>query len=271
MRRADRLFQIVQLLRTRRLTTAAELAAELEVSTRTVYRDVQDLVECGVPIEGEAGVGYRLQKGYELRPMTFTVEELQALVLGARLVQAWADPELGVAVRGAMSKIESVLPEPLQAAMLKTALFGPPQRVRREGSETLLRLRQALLRERWAHLRYVDAKDAETERTVVPLGLYFWGEWWLLAGYCFLRGDYRTFRVDRVRELVSAEPNAARLVGLDPAPSLEGYVRAREACRAAELAGVQARSNTSSSASASPSTSTRGSPTSAIPSPASSS
>src|SRR5688572_21238548 len=99
MRRADRLFQIVQRLRLRRLTTAADLAAVLEVSTRTVYRDVQDLIESGVPIEGEAGVGYRLQKGFELRPMTFTVEELEALVLGARLVEAWADPDLGASVR----------------------------------------------------------------------------------------------------------------------------------------------------------------------------
>ena len=234
MRRADRLFQIVQLLRTRRLTTAADLAAELEVSTRTVYRDVQDLVECGVPIEGEAGVGYRLQKGFELRPMTFTVDELQALVLGARLVQAWADPDLGVAVRGAMSKIESVLPEPLQAAMLKTALFGPPQRVRRTHSEALSRLRRSIGRERWVHLHYVDAKTAVTERTIIPLGLYFWGEFWLLAGYCFLRADYRTFRVDRVREILDAEPIAERLAGVEPLPSLEGYVRAMESCRARE-------------------------------------
>src|SRR5215510_9938380 len=115
MRRADRLFQIVQLLRSRRLTTAAYLAGELEVSTRTVYRDVEDLIASGVPIEGEAGVGYRMQNGFELRPMTFTVDELEALVFGARMVEAWADPDLSVAVRGAMKKIESVLPEPLQA------------------------------------------------------------------------------------------------------------------------------------------------------------
>src|SRR6185436_14644694 len=102
MRRADRLFQIVQLLRARHLMTAAGLARELEVSTRTVYRDVEDLIMSGVPIEGEAGVSYQLQKGFELRPMTFTVDELHALVLGARLVQTWADPDLGVAVQGAM-------------------------------------------------------------------------------------------------------------------------------------------------------------------------
>ncbi len=246
MRRADRLFQIVGLLRSRRLTTAAEIAAELEVSTRTVYRDVQDLIESGVPIEGEAGVGYRMQKGFELRPMTFTVDELEALVLGARLVEAWADPDLGVAVRGAMQKIESVLPEPLQASMLKTALFGPPHRTRGETSETLRRLRRALGNERWVKLVYVDAAGAETERTVVPLGLYFWGPEWLLAAYCWLRDDYRSFRVDRVQALEDAEPEPARLAERAEAPTLAGYVRAMEERRAAEIAsgrcGPSARS-----------------------------
>jgi predicted DNA-binding transcriptional regulator YafY len=235
MRRADRLFQIVQLLRTRRLTTAADLASELEVSTRTVYRDVQDLLESGVPIEGEAGVGYRLQKGFELKPMTFSVDELEALVLGARLVEAWGDPDLGVAVRGAMSKIESVLPEPLQASMLKTALFGPPYRARREGSETLRTLRRSIGNERWATLGYVDGEGAKTERTVVPLGLYFWGREWLLAAYCLMRQDYRSFRVDRVASLADAEPNVACFPsGVEP--SLPGYVQAMEQQRARELA-----------------------------------
>jgi predicted DNA-binding transcriptional regulator YafY len=234
MRRADRLFQIVQLLRSRRLTTAAALAAELEVSTRTVYRDVQDLLASGVPIEREAGVGYRLQKGFELRPMTFTVEEIEALVLGARLVQARADPDLGVSVRGAMSKIESVLPEPLQVAMLRTALFGPPYRARNEASGNLKRLRRAISDGRWAWLRYVDGGEAETERTIVPLGRYFWGKHWLLAAYCWLRGDYRSFRVDRVRELRDAAPDPQRLGARRV--TLEGYIRAMEERHEAEHA-----------------------------------
>jgi predicted DNA-binding transcriptional regulator YafY len=236
MRRADRLFQIVQFLRSRRLTTAADLAGELEVSTRTVYRDVQDLLESGVPIEGEAGVGYRLQKGFELKPMTFTVDELEALVLGARLVEAWGDPDLGVAVRGAMSKIESVLPEPLQVSMLKTALFGPPYRARGEASQTLRSLRRAIGNERWTSLCYVDGAGVKTDRTVVPLGLYFWGKQWLLAAFCLLRDDYRSFRVDRVVELSDAEPDAARLPPERELPTLPGYVRAMEEQRARELA-----------------------------------
>lgn len=228
MRRADRLFQIVQLLQARRLTTAADLAGKLEISTRTVYRDVQDLIESGVPIEGEAGVGYRLHKDFELKPMTFNVEELQALVLGARLVEAWADPELGVAVRSAMSKIELVLPEPLQAAMLRTALFGPPMRYARETDNQLPRLRRALGDDRWVGLRYVDAQGVETERVVTPLGLYFWGPSWLLAGYCWLRNAYRSFRVDRMRACSDMPPDEKRLTALESPISLAGYIAAME-------------------------------------------
>jgi predicted DNA-binding transcriptional regulator YafY len=228
MRRADRLFQIIQLLRVRRLTTAADLAQELEISTRTVYRDVQDLLESGVPIEGEAGVGYRLRKGYELPAMTFTVDELQALVLGGRLVEAWADPDLGVAVRGAMKKIESVLPEPLQESMLRTALFGPPGRMATQAPEPLRRLRHAISHDRWVSMRYADGEGRETERTVVPLALYFWGRQWLLAGYCLLRTDYRTFRVDRVAELAEVDAEVARVAAVEGGVSLAGYIRAME-------------------------------------------
>lgn len=228
MRRADRLFQIIQLLRVRRLTTAADLAQELEISTRTVYRDVQDLIESGVPIEGEAGVGYRMRRGFELPAMTFTVDELEALVLGGRLVEAWADPDLGVAVRGAMKKIEGVLPEPLQASMLRTALFGPPARMTKQAPDPLLHLRRAISHERWVFLHYTDGENRETERTVVPLGLYFWGKQWLLASYCLLRNDYRSFRADRIRDVTDLDPEPARLTGIDPPISLAGYIQAME-------------------------------------------
>jgi predicted DNA-binding transcriptional regulator YafY len=228
MRRADRLFQIVQLLRSRRLTTAADLAGQLEISTRTVYRDVQDLIESGVPIEGEAGVGYRLHKDFELKPMTFNVEEIQALVLGARLVEAWADPEMGVAVRSAMSKIEAVLPEPLQAAMLRTALFGPPMRVQHDADAHLPRLRRAISDERWVRLNYVDAQGSASERLVTPLALYFWGRRWLLASYCWLRNAYRSFRVDRIGTCAEVDPDPARTAALDTPVTLAAYIAAME-------------------------------------------
>ncbi len=237
MRRADRLFQIVQLLKSRRLTTAADLATELEVSTRTVYRDVQDLLESGVPIEGEAGVGYRLRKDYELRPMTFTVDEIEALVLGARLVQAWADPDLGESVRSAMRKIESVLPEPLQASMLQTALFGPPRRMSAGSTSQLRQLRQALTDDRWVSLDYIDATGAASERTVVPLALYFWGQKWLLAAYCQLRKDYRSFRVDRIQTLSHVQPLSDQLIHDGNPVTLENYIRAMESASEVEFTG----------------------------------
>jgi len=109
----------------RRFATGEQIARDLGVSIRTVYRDVQDLERSGIPIRGEAGVGYRLERGYELPPLTFNSEELEGLVLGARLVSAWADPELAAAVSSAMTKVEAVVPEALRRVLLDTALFAP--------------------------------------------------------------------------------------------------------------------------------------------------
>src|SRR5512145_3071887 len=125
MRRADRLFRLVQHLRARRFATGDQIAEELGVSKRTIYRDVADLQGSGVPIRGEAGVGYRLERGYELAPLIFTSEELESLVLGARIVAAWGDGELAAAVGSAMTKVEAVLPEPLRRVVLETPLFAP--------------------------------------------------------------------------------------------------------------------------------------------------
>ena len=125
MRRADRLFRLVQLLRARRFATGEQIAGELGVSKRTVYRDVADLQGSGVPIKGEAGVGYRLERGYELAPLIFTSDELSGLVLGARIVSAWGDAELASAVASALTKIEAVLPEALRRVVLETPLFAP--------------------------------------------------------------------------------------------------------------------------------------------------
>jgi predicted DNA-binding transcriptional regulator YafY len=152
------------------------------------------------------------------------------------MVQAWADPDLGAAVRSAMTKIETVLPEPLQASMLKTALFGPPYRTREAPSGSLRQLRRAIGDESWAWVHYIDGDGAETERTIVPLGLYFWGRQWLVAAYCWLRNDYRSFRVDRIGELRLLPADAARLAALAAPLSLDGYVRAIEEREAADRA-----------------------------------
>ena len=134
MRRADRLFQVIQLLRRRHVLTAAAIAEELEVSERTVYRDIADLVRSGVPIAGEAGVGYTLRRGFDLPPLMFTEEEIEALVLGTRVVSSWADEGLAKAAESALARIEAALPDRLKARLIGSRLFAPgfhvPQAIR---------------------------------------------------------------------------------------------------------------------------------------------
>ncbi|MBO0743165.1 MAG: HTH domain-containing protein, partial [Hyphomicrobiaceae bacterium] len=125
MRRADRLFEIIQFMRRQDLVRARDLSSALEVSERTIYRDIQDLVTSGVPIEGEAGVGYVLKAGFDLPPLMFREQEIEALVLGARIVQSWADPELATAATDVIAKVEAVIPERLRDYMANTALLAP--------------------------------------------------------------------------------------------------------------------------------------------------
>ena len=156
MRRADRLFQIIQLLRNHRVTTAARLAESLEVSERTVYRDIGDLVSSGVPIEGERGVGYVMRKGFDLPPLMFTALELQALLLGSRVVMSWTDGPLARAAGDALQRIEAVLPENLRAGMQQTQLYAPDFMIRPEKKAFFGPLHQAVEEKRKVYLVYVD-------------------------------------------------------------------------------------------------------------------
>ncbi len=201
MRRADRLFQIIQILRLRSVTTAAHLAAELEVSERTIYRDIRDLLCSGVPIEGEAGVGYALRREFDLPPLMFTEDEIEALVLGGRVVSEWADRELQRAAGNALRKIETVLPERLRAQLQNAAVLAHNFHRSAETTARLLPLRRAIGGRNKVLLRYERLDGAVSERTVCPLCLTFMGEHWLLAGWCELRDDFRSFRVDRIRAL----------------------------------------------------------------------
>jgi predicted DNA-binding transcriptional regulator YafY len=201
MRRADRLFQIVSFLRRRRFTTAAWLGERLEVSERTIYRDVADLSRSGVPIEGEAGVGYRLGKDFDLPPLMFNKEEIHALVLGARMVAAWADDDLRAAARSALDKVETALPPKSQGELQQTALFALGLKLTPEARAMLRPLRHAIDDRHKLRFGYRDANDVVTDRTVRPLGVYFWGASWTLAAWCDLRTDYRSFRVDRIADL----------------------------------------------------------------------
>lgn len=200
MRRADRLFQIVQHLRSGRLMTAARLAERLQVSVRTIYRDIRDLSLSGVPIEGEAGVGYMLRRGFDVPPLMFTAEELEALTISARMAQAWAGPELARAVSEALEKIEAVLPERLQHGRQPPRMFAPDYEAQPWGDK-LDAVRKAINSRSKLRLKYESLEGEASQRQVWPLGLFFWGKVWTLAAWCELRRDYRSFRIDRISEL----------------------------------------------------------------------
>ena len=198
MRRADRLFQIVQLIRGRRLTTAAHLAQRLEVSERTIYRDVADLQHQGVPIEGEAGVGYRLGSGFDLPPLMFTHDEARALVASVRMAQAWQDPAMAQAAEVALGKIMSVLPPAARAAAQAMAVYAPPIGLEPATQATLQTLREAVQARRKLQLDYSDVSGQPSRRVVRPLGCFYWGKVWTLAAWCESREAFRNFRLDRI-------------------------------------------------------------------------
>jgi predicted DNA-binding transcriptional regulator YafY len=201
MRRADRLFQLVQLIRGRRLSTAAHLAGRLAVSERTIYRDVAELQHQGVPIEGEAGVGYRLGSGFELPPLMFTQEEAKALVASVRLAQQGLDPGLAREAEDALGKILSVLPTAARAAAESLAIYAPLLGVDTGNQQRLQQLREAVQARRKVQLHYRDPQDKTSRRTIRPLGCFFWGKVWTLAAWCEVRRDFRSFRIDRIQAM----------------------------------------------------------------------
>jgi predicted DNA-binding transcriptional regulator YafY len=201
MRRADRLFQIVQYLRGGRLTTAAKLAETLEVTPRTVYRDIADLIGSGVPIEGEAGVGYVMRDGYDLPPLMFTTEEIVALVAGARLIRAWGGAQMARGAEEALIKIETVLPDAARARAGAVPVHALQMDGIDDATRALLdRIEAATVARSRLEFTYEDETGSGTRRTVRPLGLWFWGKVWTMVAWCELREDFRHFRVDRILE-----------------------------------------------------------------------
>ena len=223
MRRADRLFQIVQFLRSRRLTTAQWLAERLQVSVRTIYRDIQDLSLSGVPLEGEAGVGYVLRHPMDLPPLMFEREEIEALLTGARMVKAWADPQLQRAAESALAKIHGILPQALRDELNRNQMLAPETRPL--PLHWLGELRQAIRQRHKLVIGYRDENGESSQRRIRPLGLFFWGQVWTLCGWCELRDDFRNFRVDRVQTLDDSGETFETVAG----QRLEDYL-ARHVC-----------------------------------------
>ena len=202
MRRADRLFEIIQILRrSRRPVTADAIAAELETSKRTIYRDIADLMAQRVPIRGEAGVGYVLDGGYDLPPLMLTPDEIEAAVLGARWVAGRGDPALARAANDLVAKIGAVIPSHLRPFLLDGALTTPerPSRVIADSLD-VERVRAAIRGQTKIKLSYRDETDRVTERMVWPIAIAYYETVRLLAAWCELRQDFRHFRTDRVFE-----------------------------------------------------------------------
>ena len=198
MRRADRLFQIIQLLRKDRVVTARTIAEKLEVSERTIYRDMQDLSLSGVPISSEAGSGYKLLPGFHLPPLMFNEEELSALLIGARMVQAWTDPGLASAATQAMIKIESAVPEHLRDELAREDILVPDFGVDQRVSKRMQLFRVGIKALQKVEFSYSREDGQPSNRTVHPLGLFYWGKVWTLTAWCELRDGFRNFRLDRM-------------------------------------------------------------------------
>lgn len=224
MRRADRLFQIAQYLRGRRLTTARQLADWLAVSERTIYRDIRDLSLSGVPVEGEAGIGYRVKAGYDLQPLMFSPDEIDALVIGMRMVQAWGGPQLGASAAATLAKVTLALPKEKREFVEATALFAPDFHIPPVHGERLEFIRQTIKRRHKLDILYEDVEGRPSHRLIWPLALFFFGGTWLIAAWCELRADFRSFRLDRVKKLAETSPYPS-----EDGKRLADYVRAMQA------------------------------------------
>ena len=202
MSKTARLFKLMDALRgRRRAVAAAQLAEELAVSVRTVYRDVQTLISLGAPIDGEAGVGYVLRAGFFLPPLMFSIEELEALVLGTRWVKGQGDPALAQAADSALAKIATASPKDLREEIAAIGLWAPRFGKPPEQAVSLRTLRETIRREHKLKICYVSLAGAQTERVIWPIALAFFEGAQLVAAWCELRADFRHFRTDRITRL----------------------------------------------------------------------
>jgi predicted DNA-binding transcriptional regulator YafY len=200
MRRADRLFDIIQILRLARgPVTAAAIATELEVTPRTVYRDIATLQARRVPIEGAAGLGYVLRRGFELPPLMFTEEEVEAVAVGVRLLGRTGDPGLAAAARSVIAKLAAAMPDALRAYLAAVPFHVSTRGAPRPEAVDLSAVRSAIREAHKMRIEYVDAKDETSHRTICPIAIEYHVEATLICAWCELRKDYRHFRADRIR------------------------------------------------------------------------
>ena len=214
MNRTDRLVAMVMQLQGRRVVRAEELAGHFEISVRTVYRDISALAESGVPICGEAGVGYSLMKGYHLPPVMLTAEEAMALFVGGEMVKQFADASMSAPMQSALAKIRSVLPrdrqDDLDRLSQAMAIFGESRLPSGLDQRMLLPIQQAIVSRRVLRMTYrAKARDTDTVREVEPLGVTYHNAAWYLVAWCRLRRDFRYFKIERLRALEVLEQKFA--------------------------------------------------------------
>jgi predicted DNA-binding transcriptional regulator YafY len=200
MRRADRLFDILQLLRVAaRPTTAATIAAQLEVTVRTVYRDIATLQARRVPIEGAAGVGYVLRKGFDLPPLMFTIDEVEAIAVGARMLKRVKDPALQQAADAVLAKVSVVVPERLRPHIADAHVYVSPGMAAEAEGADLAEIRAAIRDSRKLFIGYADTQGRRTNRVIWPVAMAYYVDATLVGAWCELRADYRNFRVERIQ------------------------------------------------------------------------
>jgi len=200
MRKAGKLFQLTNLIRVRQPITADEIALSLNVSVRTVYRYIDDLSVSGIPIYGTPGVGYQLDEDFELPPLNVTAKELDALLLGVKMVTVWTGEDLSNAANSLVKKIEAVIPKSIideYADVVFTPDFNNKIKTRKSWEV----LHNSIKSKHGVTIEYQSLDGTMTSRTIYPLGLLYWGGKWTLASWCKTREDFRNFRVDRIINL----------------------------------------------------------------------
>jgi predicted DNA-binding transcriptional regulator YafY len=199
MRRADRLFDILQTLRVAKgPMTAATIAERLEVTVRTVYRDIATLQARRIPIEGAAGIGYVLRRGFDLPPLMFTADEIDAITVGVRMLRRVRDPGLQAAAENVLAKVATVLPDALRCGVTEAPFFVSEGNADTPQGIDLAELRRAIHETRKLWLAYADVEGRRTERTVWPIAMAYYVDVTLLGAWCELRSDFRHFRVERI-------------------------------------------------------------------------
>lgn len=235
MNRIDRLAAIVIQLQSRRMVKAQDIADKFEISLRTVYRDIHALTEAGVPVTGEAGIGYRLMEGYKLPPVMFTQDEASALLTAAKLMQSMSDENSSKHYTSALDKIKAVLrlseKDHLQEIDEHIAVVSHPAFVHKKPSELhLQKILKAIATATLIEFNYTSLEKNESlQRKAEPVGIYYQGSHWYLIAFCRLRNDYRNFRTDKINSLMLSEEKMKQIH-----PPLQSFINQVAAQRQAQ-------------------------------------